>query len=124
MTREDQDKRQSNLAQHSTHFFLLDQRFSQPAVSTKPGEVHGPFVVVINGQTLVGSGYSGSDQAPLTLTGSVTGNLVTGEVFENVIMVADFTGTVGANGKFLGSFTTVIGLGGGTGSFNACRTTS
>ena len=30
MTREDQDKRQSNLAQHSTHFFLLDQRFRKP----------------------------------------------------------------------------------------------
>jgi hypothetical protein len=83
----------------------------------------GPFVVVINGQTLVGSGYSGSDEAPLTLTGSVAGNLVTGEVFENGTKVADFTGTVGANGKLLGSFTTVIGLG-GTGSFNACRTTS
>ncbi len=84
----------------------------------------GPFVVVINGQTLVGSGYSASDDAPLTLTGSVTGNLATGEVFEHGVKVADFTGTVGTNGKFLGSFTTIPSLGGGTGSFNACRTTS
>ena len=84
----------------------------------------GPFVVVINGQTLVGSGYSGSDEAPLALTGSVTGNLATGEVFENGSKVADFTGTVGTNGKLLGSFTTIPTLGGGTGSFNACRATS
>jgi hypothetical protein len=83
-------------------------------------------VLVINGQTLTGSGYSAADNATLTLTGAVAGNAVTGEIFEAGIIdkVADFTGTIGTNGKLLGSFTTVPALGGGTGSFDACRTTS
>ena len=84
----------------------------------------GPFVLVINGQTLTGSGYSAADDAPLTLTGTVAGNAVTGAVFEAGIKVADFTGTIGTNGKLLGTFTTIPVLGGGTGSFDACRTTS
>jgi len=84
----------------------------------------GPFVLVIDGQTLTGSGYSAADDAPLTLTGSVIGNAVTGEVFETGTKVADFTGTIGTTGKLTGSFTTIPALGGGTGSFDACRTTS
>lgn len=84
----------------------------------------GSFVLVINGQTLTGGGYSAADDAPLTLTGAVVGNAMTGEVFEAGSKVADFTGTIGTNGKLLGSFTTITALGGGTGSFDACRTTS